>query len=60
MQKNLCLYYGKPGHRAKECPNKQQLYMTQGAPTTELLSHPTLKDESDEWRIVNKIEPDGT
>jgi hypothetical protein len=54
------LYYGKPGHRAKECPNKQQLYTTQGAPTTELLSHPTLKDESDEWRIVNKIEPDET
>jgi Retrotransposon gag protein/Zinc knuckle len=60
MQKNLCLYCGKPGHRAKECPNKQQLHATQGAPTTELPSHPALKNDPEEWKVVDKIEPNGT
>jgi hypothetical protein len=31
MKKNLYLYYEKPGHRAKECLNKQHLYVTQEA-----------------------------
>jgi hypothetical protein len=60
MQKNLCLYYGKLGHRAKECPNKQQLHATQGALTTKLPSHPTLKDDTKEWKVMDKIELDGT
>jgi Retrotransposon gag protein/Zinc knuckle len=36
MRKNLCLYCGKPGHRARECPNKQSIHAMQGQPDTEL------------------------
>lgn len=33
FKKNLCLYCGKPGHRAKECKaSKQQLSATEGTP----------------------------
>jgi hypothetical protein len=34
FKKNLCLYCGKPGHRAKDCKaSKQQLSATGGTPT---------------------------
>jgi Zinc knuckle len=55
MKKNLCLYCGKPGHRAKKCPNKQHLHATQGAPEVK-----TLAKENTKWKVTSNVEPDGS
>jgi Zinc knuckle len=47
MKKNLYLYCGKPGHRAKECPAKgQQVHTLKGEPS----------DKKDDWGPASKAD----
>jgi len=59
MDKKLCMYCGKPGHYAKECPNKQQLHATEGAPEERLPSQNSSKVSDQPWKLTeeDKIAP---
>lgn len=56
LRKNLCLYCGKPGHRAKECKaSKQQLNATEGTPEEpEIHRKPQRKNWADKQSMGKK------